>query len=198
MKTFTAATLLLLSAVSASPVPADVEARVPTPKFNILPVALASHDVNTGANTLGTATTTKRKGNVETSTLYQVTFPASVAGLTCAGRFHSGRSTDSVEGTGNLDFFDTMITQPLANQKYGNLRNTALGRLDWAGVGNDFVIDPTITFPGAKGFPCPAGKTIVVESVAVGTTDVVNVAQDFAASWTPAAGTPSGFSFIAF
>lgn len=197
MKTFTAAALLV-AAVSARSTP--LRAREATVgKYTVLPTQLASHDVNRGDNVFALNTVTARNGGIETSTLYEVEFSEALAGLTCEGHFFAGRATDSAVGTGSLDFFSTGI-KDLAAQASGNLRDQAIGRINFNGVGNEFTIDPTIPFLFGSGsaFPCPAGETIVFESVAVGEFDVVVIGQDLAEHWTPAAGKPDGLSFIAY
>ncbi|ETS77015.1 hypothetical protein PFICI_10889 [Pestalotiopsis fici W106-1] len=196
MKSFTAITLLI-AAASARTTP--IRARQATAEgYIILPSELASHDVIDGDNVFAVGTATARNGDIELSTLYSITFPAAVAGKTCAARFFSGRATDSVVGTGELDFFSTGITD-LAGQANGNLRDQALGRIAFVpGQSGDFVVDPNVPFVYAGGFPCPAGQTIVLESAAVGEFDVVSVGQDFAGSFNPAQGVPNGLSFVAY
>lgn len=197
MKAFTTAALLV-AAASARSTPLRAR-QTSDPKYTILPNELASHDVIAGTNFPAAATNTARNGGAETSTLYQVSFPQSVAGLTCAARFFSGLASDSVVGTGELDFFSTGITQDLNDQHSGNLRDQGLGRIAFVpGQSGDFVVDPNVPFVYAGGFPCPAGQTFVLESAAVGEFDVVSVGQDFAGAWTPADGTPHGLSFIAY
>ncbi|KAF3023034.1 hypothetical protein E8E14_011971 [Neopestalotiopsis sp. 37M] len=195
MKSFTALTLLI-AAASARTTP--IRARQQTAEgYTILPTELASHDVIDGDNVFAVATATARNGDVELSTLYSITFPAEVAGKTCAARFVSGRATDSVVGTGELDFFSTGITD-LAAQASGNLRDQGLGRIAFVPGQADWVIDPNVPFVYAGGFPCPAGQTIVLESAAVGEFDVVSVGQDFAGSFDPSQGAPNGLSFVAY
>ncbi|KAK9780234.1 hypothetical protein AB5N19_03537 [Seiridium cardinale] len=194
MKTFTAAALLV-AAVSARSTP--LRARQDSAKYTILPSELASHDVIAGDNVFAPNTNTARNSGIETSTLYSIDFPESLAGLTCQGRFIAARATDSVVGTGDLDFFSTGI-QDLATQASGNLRDQDLGRIDFVAIGEDFVIDPTVPFVYANEFHCPAGRTVVLESVAVGEFDVVTVGQDLAGQWTPTQGTPNGLSFTAY
>ncbi|KAH8196379.1 hypothetical protein TruAng_009462 [Truncatella angustata] len=194
MKTFTAAALLI-AAVSARSTPLRVRQNG-VGKYTVLPTLLASHDIIAGDNVLAQNTITARNNGIETSTLYEIEFPESVSGLTCEAHFFAGRTTDSVVGTGELDFFTTGI-EDLAEQASGNLRDQALGRISFVAIGEDFVIDPTVPFVFAGGFPCPTG-TFVIESAAVGDFDVVTVGQDLAGAWTPASGKPNGLSFIAY
>lgn len=194
MKTFAAAALLI-AAVSARSTP--VRARDTEGKYTVLPTQLVSHDVINGDNVFALNTNTARNNGIETSTLYEVEFAESLAGLTCVSHFFAGRATDSVVGTGDLDFFTTGIAD-LDAQANGNLRDQAIGRINFVAVGEEFTIDPTLPFVLANGFPCPAGETIVLESAAVGDFDVVTVGQDLAGEWTPSAGKPNGLSFIAY
>lgn len=187
---------LLIAATSARSTP--IRARDIQSKYTILPTQLASHDVNKGDNVFALNTITVRNNGIETSTLYEVEFADALAGLTCVGDFFAGRATDSFQGTSDLDFFTTGI-EDLDAQENGNLRDQPIARINFVAIGEDFTIDPTVTASSlVTGFPCPAGQTLVLESVAVGDFDVVTVGQDLSGQWTPAAGRPNGLSFIAY
>ena len=160
----------------------------------VLPSNLANHDVTSNLNTADVQTATVRNGNIETSTLYQFYVPSDLAGKRCglvafAGRIGNG---DNVLGTQQLDFFTTQIPY-LAAQASGNLRDQGpIGRVRFNPATGlyDYVGDIT---SWANNFPCPAGKSFVVESVAVGEFDINVIKQDTS---LPPNAIPNGVSLV--
>ncbi|KAH8196986.1 hypothetical protein TruAng_008845 [Truncatella angustata] len=146
----------------------------------ILPTLLKNHDIPTNDNALDLQTATVRNGVAETSTLYEIPVPAELAGKTCslviqAG--HLGRG-DNILGTQAMDIFNNNI-ESLATLDYGNHRNKQLARVHFDSTTGLYAFDETVLPPLIKSFPCPAGKTLEWESVAVGDFDINVIRQDF-------------------
>ncbi|KAI0972861.1 hypothetical protein F4678DRAFT_427176 [Xylaria arbuscula] len=168
---FTTAALALLPATLSVAAPAT------TSGFAV-PSVLKIHNITSNLNTADVKTSTIRNGNSETSTLYDIPVPAAAAGRTCGLVFRASGS-DSIQGTGKLDIFKNGFTD-LATLNSGNLRDQELARIAFNPNTDNYDFDRVDFTPTIDSFPCPAGKTLHWESVAVGEFDVNVVAQDFA------------------
>jgi len=89
-----------------------------------------------------------------------------------------------------VDIFSTLLTD-INTTPSGNQRNLGLGRLRFNGATNEFDFDARDVQPTIQTFPCPAGKTLQWEIVAVGESDEVIIGQDFTSSGS---GVPNGIS----
>jgi hypothetical protein len=203
MKTSTVATFLAAAAGAfAAPAKLNLGRRNATAGNDlagitfVFPNELANHDVTSNLNTQDFQTATVRNGNIETTTLYEFTFPAASAGKACtlvvfAGKLGGGG--DNVLGTQQMDFFTTQIAD-LALQASGNLRDQEQARVRLAmGLNGLYEFNEQDVTPTLKEFQCPAGQTIVFESVPVGDFDINVIRQDFA----PVTGAtlPNGVTF---
>ncbi|KAI0884556.1 uncharacterized protein GGS22DRAFT_144096 [Annulohypoxylon maeteangense] len=174
---YTTAALCLISATLSLAAPTT---KRDTFSGFIVPSVLKIHDINSNANVASLHTATVRAANnVETSTLYQIPIPASLAGKTCALVIQA-TAGDQVQGTQELDIFNNLFAD-LNNLPSGNQRNQQLARVKF-NSGTGFYDFDTVGFanPKIQSFPCPAGATLKWESVAVGTFDVNVISQDFA------------------
>lgn len=185
MKYATAATLLSAAGALAAPAiktaprqTSNVTDTSSTPLGFIFPNVLSIHNVNTNLNVISAKTDTVRVGNSETSTLYQLPIPPNTSGHTCGLVIFAGENGDTVSGTGALDIFNNNI-QNLAALGAGNFRNQELARVVFDPATGLFGFDTADVVPLIESFPCPAGKTLEWESVAVGTSDTVIIQQDF-------------------
>lgn len=180
--------LTLLSATGALAAPAAKRAETSTaagyshPIGFVLPSLIKSHDVNTNVNTQDFQTATVRNGGNELSTLYEIPVPASLAGRTCglviaAGKLGGGG--DNILGEAAMDIFNNNIAS-LAATAQGNFRNQELARVRFDAATGLYEFDAVDVTPKIQEFPCPAGKTLEWESVAVGDFDINVIRQDFA------------------
>ncbi|TGJ78790.1 hypothetical protein E0Z10_g9979 [Xylaria hypoxylon] len=168
---FTTAALTLL--------PATLSVAAPTTTGGYaVPSILKVHTISTNANLQGSSTSTIRSGNYETSTLYDIPIPAAAAGLTCSLVFHAS-SNDGLAGTKSLDIFKNLFTD-LSTLNSGNQRDQQIARIVFNPSTGIYDFKRSDFTPTVDSFPCPAGKTLHWESVAVGEYDVNVVAQDFA------------------
>ncbi|KAH8675539.1 hypothetical protein BX600DRAFT_432111 [Xylariales sp. PMI_506] len=180
---YSAAAVAIISATGTLAAPAAAKRDYSTPDYLgfVFPSVLKTHSINTNVNTFSDQTVTVRNGNAETSTLYQLPIPAEAAGKTCGLLVRAYYAGDDVEGEQALDIFNNNIDD-LAALEQGNFRNQQLARvrLDTSSEGF-FVFDESPIAPLIQSFPCPVGKTLEWESVAVGTADTVIISQDY--SW---------------
>jgi len=164
---------------TAADVSGEIPSGIPAGAGFLLPSVLANHDITSNLNTLDVQTATVRNGNIETSTLYEFYVPAELAGKRCALAAFAGRvgNGDNVLGTGQMDFFTSQIVD-LAAQPSGNLRDQGpIGRVEFNPDNGLYEYVGDIV-SWSNNFPCPAGKTIVAESVAVGEFDINVIKQD--------------------
>ncbi|OTB14881.1 hypothetical protein K445DRAFT_318791 [Daldinia sp. EC12] len=158
-----------------------------------LPSIIKNHDITTNLNTADVQTSTVRNGGVETSTLYDIPIPEAAAGKTCSLVIHAGRigNGDNILGEKALDLFRNSFTD-LSNLPSGNLRDTQLARVRFDDSTGLYNFDKVgFANPAVESFPCPAGKTLHWETVAVGEFDINVIQQDF---WVTGAGVPNGLS----
>ncbi|KAI1654245.1 hypothetical protein F4813DRAFT_371924 [Daldinia decipiens] len=158
-----------------------------------VPSIIKNHDITSNLNTQDVQISTVRNGNTETSTLYDIPIPESAAGKTCTLVIHAGRISngDSVLGEKALDLFRNSFTD-LANLPSGNLRDTQLARVRFDDATGFYNFDKVgFSNPAVESFPCPAGKTLHWETVAVGQFDINVIKQDFVVDGTNA---PNGLS----
>jgi hypothetical protein len=146
----------------------------------IFPNVLKNHDLTSNLNTDDVQTATVRNGGIETSTLYQLPIPESAQGKTCtlvvfAGKVGNG---DNILGERALDIFNNNIDD-LAALGEGNFRNQQLARVRFNSSSALYDFDIANFTPKIQSFPCPAGKTLEWESVAVGEFDINVIKQDF-------------------
>ncbi|GJN68121.1 hypothetical protein PLICBS_002164 [Purpureocillium lilacinum] len=188
-------TIAILAAAATGTIagPSKIYARNGTTTTSnfILPNAMAVHSINSNANTPSTQIQTIRLGGVETSTLVSFVIPSTATG-TCKTHISAGRlgSGDKVQGSQIVDIFSTLLTD-INTTPSGNQRNLGLGRLRFNGATNEFDFDARDVQPTIQTFPCPAGKTLQWEIVAVGESDEVIIGQDFTSSGS---GVPNGIS----
>ncbi|KAI0411521.1 hypothetical protein F5X98DRAFT_357136 [Xylaria grammica] len=167
---FTTAALALL--------PATLSVAAPTSAAGYaVPSILKIHDITSNANTQDVKTYTVRSGGTEKSTLYDIPIPAAAAGLTCSLSFRASGG-DVVDGTKSLDIFKNLFTD-LSKLNSGNLRDQELARIVFNPATGNYDFKRSDFTPTIDSFPCPAGKVLHWESVAVGEFDVNSVAQDF-------------------
>ncbi|KAI1403319.1 hypothetical protein F4819DRAFT_231260 [Hypoxylon fuscum] len=158
-----------------------------------VPSIIKNHDITSNLNTQDVQTATVRNGGVETSTLYDIPIPESAAGKTCALVIRAGRigNGDNVLGEQAMDIFKNGFTD-LAALPSGNLRDTQLARVRFDAASGFYGFDKVdFANPAVESFPCPAGKTLHWESVAVGEFDINVIQQDFHVVGTNA---PNGLS----
>lgn len=194
MKATTAA-LALLSATVSMAAPTTMTPRF-TPTGYVVPKLIKSHDIQTNLNAVDIQTSTVRNGNTETSTLYDIPIPQALGGKTCALVFRAGQigSGDVVEGEQAMDIFRNNF-EDLSTLQYGNLRDQELARIRFDATSGYYVFDVVDVVPKIDNFPCPAGRTLHWESVAVGTYDVNIVQQEFSQDGTySGSGIPNGLS----
>ncbi|UNI16427.1 hypothetical protein JDV02_002859 [Purpureocillium takamizusanense] len=155
----------------------------------ILPNAMAVHNVNNNANKPSTQILTTKKGNTETSTLVSFQVPSTATG-TCKTHINVGAlgGADKIGGSQTVRIFRTLLTNIPATPT-GNQRNIELGQLRFDAAAKGFAFEKGSVQPTIQTFPCPAGKTIQWEIVAVGDSDEIIVGQDFTSS---GAGVPNG------
>jgi hypothetical protein len=146
----------------------------------IRPTLLKTHDVVTNQNIQSAKTVTVRQGIVETSTLYEIPVPESLAGKTCSLVIRASHLShgDAVLGAQAMDIFRNDV-ESLAQLRYGNHRDVQLARVRFDERTGLYGFDATVLPPAIKSFPCPAGKTLEWESVAVGDYDVNIIQQNF-------------------
>ncbi|KAL1874945.1 hypothetical protein VTK73DRAFT_10314 [Phialemonium thermophilum] len=146
----------------------------------IFPNVLKNHDVNSNRNDDDVQTATVRNGGIETSTLYQLPIPDNTAGKTCALVVFAGRvgNGDNILGEQAMDIFNNNIDD-LAALDEGNFRNQELARIRFNPATGLYDFDAVDVVPKIQEFPCPAGKTLEWESVAVGDFDINVIQQDF-------------------
>ncbi|KAI0137098.1 hypothetical protein BJ170DRAFT_604514 [Xylariales sp. AK1849] len=183
---YSASILGLLSATGTLAVPTKRESsgtRVAKPEYLgfVVPTIIKNHDIASNENTQEFQTATVRNGGIETSTLYEIPIPADLAGKTCglvifARKIGNG---DNVLGEQAMDIFNNNIPDLLALQE-GNFRNQELARVRFDAASGLYLFDETAVTPKIQEFPCPAGKTLEWESVAVGEFDINVIRQDFA------------------
>ncbi|KAF2968491.1 hypothetical protein GQX73_g5084 [Xylaria multiplex] len=165
--------------VALSLLPATLSVAAPTTTAGYaVPSILKVHSISTNKNTQGAQTSTVRSGNFETSTLYDIPIPDAAAGLTCSLVFHAS-GNDAVDGTKSLDIFKNLFTD-LSKLESGNQRDQQLARIVFNPATGNYDFKRSDFTPTIDSFPCPAGKVLHWESVAVGEYDVNVVAQDFA------------------
>ncbi|KAI6088778.1 hypothetical protein F4821DRAFT_232937 [Hypoxylon rubiginosum] len=158
-----------------------------------VPSIIKNHDITSNLNTQDIQTATVRNGNVETSTLYDIPIPASAAGKTCSLVIRAGRigAGDNILGEQAMDVFKNGWTD-LATLTSGNLRDAQLARVRFdAGSGLYGFDKVDFANPTIESFPCPAGKTLHWETVAVGSFDINVIKQDFQVD---GANVPNGLS----
>ena len=153
---------------------------------------MAVHSINTNQNTLSKELNTVRQGNTETSTLLSLVIPAWANGSTCNTVIFAGKQGrgDTVSGTASVDIFSTLITD-INDTPAGNQRNAELARMVFGTANHMFNFDDSDVPAKIQNFPCPGGKTLQWEIVAVGDGDSVIIQQDFIFNGT---GFPNGLS----
>ena len=161
----------------------------------VLPNLIKNHDVVSNLNTKDVQTATVRNGHAETSTLYQIPIPEWLDGKICslvvsAGRIGKG---DNVLGEQAMDIFNNNIAD-LGALESGNFRNNQLARIRFNAATGLYDFDNVDFNAIIDEFPCPAGRTLEWESVAVGEFDINVIRQDFV---DPGFGFPNGLS-VAF
>ncbi|KAI8962039.1 hypothetical protein F5Y11DRAFT_204262 [Daldinia sp. FL1419] len=196
MKYTTAALCLVSATLSlAAPTSSNVVSARDTHAWAgfAVPSIIKNHDITTNLNTQDVQTSTVRNGDFETSTLYDIPIPESATGKTCTLVIHAGRigNGDNVLGEKALDLFKNSFTD-LANLPSGNLRDTQLARVRFDDSTGFYDFDKVgFANPAVESFPCPAGKTLHWETVAVGSFDINVIQQDFAVN---GANVPNGLS----
>ncbi|XXG97867.1 hypothetical protein Hte_004181 [Hypoxylon texense] len=163
-----------------------------------VPSIIKNHDVASNLNTQDAQTATVRSGGAETSTLYDIPVPAAAAGRTCALVVRAGRvgaaggaGGDNVLGERALDVFRNGFAD-LAALPAGNLRDAQLARVRFDADAGLYRFDKVgFASPAVESFPCPAGKTLHWETVAVGEFDINVIQQDFQVD---GANVPNGLS----
>lgn len=162
----------------------------------IFPNVLKNHDLTSNLNTNDVQTATVRNGNIETSTLYQLPIPEDTEGKTCALVIFAGKvgNGDNILGEQAMDIFNNNI-EDLAALEEGNHRNQQLARVRFNPATGFYDFDATAVTPKIQSFPCPAGKVLEWESVAVGEFDINVIKQDF---WFDGVNTPNGLTIAFF
>ncbi|KAI2602310.1 hypothetical protein GGR54DRAFT_529035 [Hypoxylon sp. NC1633] len=158
-----------------------------------VPTIIKIHDGTSGQNTADTQTATARKDGAETSTLYDIPIPGEAAGKTCTLLIRAAKTEDGDVSVGEqaMDIFKNRFLDQdgLAS---GNQRDTQLARVRFDAATGFYQFDEAgFANPSIESFPCPAGKTLHWESVAVGEFDINFIQQDFTVD---GANAPNGFS----
>ncbi|KAI4859138.1 hypothetical protein F4820DRAFT_182495 [Hypoxylon rubiginosum] len=196
---YTTAVLCLASATLSLAAPTSTNNKVVSAREEhawsgfAVPSIIKNHDITTNLNTQDFQTATVRNGGVETSTLYDIPIPASAAGKTCSLVIRAGRvgAGDNVLGEQAMDVFKNGFTD-LAALPSGNLRDTQLARVRFDATSGLYGFDKVgFANPVIESFPCPAGKTLHWETVAVGEFDINVITQDFQVN---GANVPNGLS----
>ncbi|KAK9421586.1 hypothetical protein SUNI508_05516 [Seiridium unicorne] len=158
----------------------------------VLPTLLKIHHIPTNENTEDVQIATQRNGPAETSTLYEIPVPEELAGKTCSLVIRAGLLGNGtiIQGTQAMDIFNNNI-ESLAKLQSGNLRNLQLARVRFDYKTSLYAFEETVLPPRIRSFPCPAGKTLEWESVAVGDFDMNVIKQDFESNGQ---GIPNGLS----
>ena len=158
-----------------------------------VPSIIKNHDIASNLNTQDVQTATVRNGGIETSTLYDIPIPEAAAGKTCALviRAQNVGNGDNILGEQAMDVFRNSFTD-LASLPSGNLRDTELARVRFDAATGFYNFDKVgFANPAIEAFPCPAGKTLHWETVAVGEFDINVIKQDFSLNGADA---PNGLS----
>ncbi|KAI1381206.1 hypothetical protein F4677DRAFT_402400 [Hypoxylon crocopeplum] len=195
---YSTAALCLVSATLSLAAPTTTSTKVSARQEHTyagfaVPSIIKNHDIPSNLNTQDVQTATVRNGGAETSTLYDIPIPESAGGKTCALIIRAARigAGDNVLGTQEMDIFKNGFTD-LAALPSGNLRDAQLARVQFDPVTGFYGFDKVgFANPTIESFPCPAGKTLHWESVAVGEFDVNVIRQDFAVD---GANAPNGLS----